>query len=67
MVSEATGIGVAGESLEAGRASRMGVGNSRLNLVPRPTSLCTLILPPWASTILRVVGKPSPEPSGLVE
>ena len=66
MVSEEALEGTA-FSVEVDLAMRIGVGNSRLNFVPRPTSLCTLILPPCASTILRVVGKPSPDPSGLVE
>ncbi len=33
-----------------------------VNCEPLPGSLCTSILPPWASTIFRVVGNPSPLP-----
>lgn len=42
-------------------------GNSTVNCVPCPNSLWTVMVPPWASTILRAVGSPSPEPSRLVE
>ena len=41
---------------------RRGTGSSIVNCVPRPASLCTLIRPPWASMIFRVVGSPRPEP-----
>ena len=46
---------------------RFGVGNSSVNFVPRPSSLCTSIKPPWASMIFRVVGRPRPEPPFFVE
>ena len=32
-----------------------------VNCVPRPTSLCKVMCPPWASMIFRVVGSPRPE------
>src|SRR5262249_34173242 len=43
-----------------------GVGNSSVNCVPTPTSLCTSIRPPWASIMRRAVGSPSPLPPLLV-
>src|SRR5262245_54964490 len=42
-------------------------GRRRVNRDPLPGSLCTSIVPPWASTILRVVGSPNPLPSARVE
>src|SRR6478672_6996755 len=41
-------------------------GTRRVNLVPRPGSLCTSTSPPWARTMFRVVASPSPVPPGLV-
>ena len=57
-----------GRPVAAGTAvSRAGTGSSMVNWVPLPSSLCTEIRPPWASMILRVVGRPKPEPPCLVE
>src|SRR2546421_388890 len=41
-------------------------GRRIVNFVPRPGSLSTSIVPPWASTIRFVVGRPNPLPPGLV-
>jgi hypothetical protein len=44
-----------------------GTGKRSVNLVPRPTSLWTSMVPPWAMIILRVVGRPRPVPPERVE
>src|SRR5262249_39639891 len=46
------------EALDTGRVTR--------NLVPLPSELCTSMRPSCASTILRTIGRPSPDPWGLV-
>src|SRR5262249_60829160 len=42
-------------------------GSVIVTSVPCPRSLCRLMAPPWASTILRVVARPRPVPPFLVE
>ena len=41
-------------------------GKRRVNVVPTPTSLVTLIVPPSCSTIFFEMARPSPRPRRLV-
>jgi len=45
---------------------RGGAGSQIVSFVPRPGAVSMSIVPPWASTILRAVGRPRPEPPCFV-
>src|SRR5208337_5393187 len=45
----------------------VGTGRRSEHRDPLPGTLSTSMVPPWASTIFRVVGRPRPLPPGRVE
>ena len=53
-------------SLKAGRQEDGAAGMEKLNVEPRPGSLWTLTVPPWASTVCLTTARPRPVPPGLV-
>ena len=38
--------------------------SATVNVLPSPSALATVIVPPWASTISRAMASPSPAPDG---
>ena len=65
-----TALATAAERFDAGPgafsrtdAQRRSTSGSRIvTVLPRPSSLTMPIVPPWASTIILAIGKPSPDP-----
>ena len=58
-----TGLSTSGDTASAGGGTR---GRRRVKVAPRRGALSAVMVPPWASAILRTMASPSPVPLVLV-